>query len=403
VQSVREAELRSRRILACTSLSTLLLAAGCSSSTGGGTAADTTDIVIGASLEVTGPGSEVGQIYEHALRLKVDQLNAGKTLNGRKVRLDVKDNKGDPASATSQMSDFAANGSITAAIMGVSSTIADGAGKVANTKKLPAISLAPVADVSKTTTDAQFLFKLAPNVDQDSSVILSTIPGYPGSLTNKSIGVVHSADDYGQKALDAFTAQVPTTGNIKLLKAELPADETGYVTAVKPVAPSTKAPEAVVVFASPNQASAAADALREAQYKGPIFLDAAAAGDVFYGMKTTTENVSLLFTQTMAIDDVIATNPATAARKQWFQDYTAKYGSYNGQASLAADAVQLIVNSVLRAGTATDRDKIRTSMEQISFDGLSGPIRMAPNSHTGLMPQGLAILAAQNGRWRLIA
>jgi branched-chain amino acid transport system substrate-binding protein len=261
--------LRSRRILACTSLFTLLLAAGCTSSSDG-SAADTADIVIGASLEVTGPGSEVGQVYKRALELRVAQLNASNTLDGRHIRLEVKDNKGDAASATSQMSDFAANGSVTAAIMGAGAKIAAGAGKTANDKKLPAIALSPVADVSKTSADAAYLFKLAPNVDQDSSVILSTVPGFPGSLANKTVGVAHSDDDYGQLALEAFTAEIPGggTGNTKITKVVLPADDAQLATAVKPLAPTSKVPEMVVIYAAPGQASAAADALRAAGYKG---------------------------------------------------------------------------------------------------------------------------------------
>lgn len=47
----------------------------------------------------------------------------------------------------------------------------------------------------------------------------------------------------------------------------------------------------------------------------------------------------------MVIDDVIATTPAKAARRQWFQDYTARFGSYNGSSSFAADAVQLIADA----------------------------------------------------------
>ena len=39
----------------------------------------------------------------------------------------------------------------------------------------------------------------------------------------------------------------------------------------------------------------------------------------------------MVFTQILAIDDVIATTPAKAARKQWFRDYTSRYGSYSGR------------------------------------------------------------------------
>jgi branched-chain amino acid transport system substrate-binding protein len=109
----------------------------------------------------------------------------------------------------------------------------------------------------------------------------------------------------------------------------------------------------------------------------------------------------LVFVPTLAIDDVIATTPAKAARKQWFEDYTSRYGVYQGQASFAADAVRLIADAVNRAGS-TERSMLRSRLESTRTDGLSGPIRITPNNHSGLMPQALTVLIARNGRWRLL-
>jgi branched-chain amino acid transport system substrate-binding protein len=107
----------------------------------------------------------------------------------------------------------------------------------------------------------------------------------------------------------------------------------------------------------------------------------------------------MVFTQILAIDDVLATTPAKAARKQWFRDYTSRYGTYSGVAAFAADATDLIADAVERAGD--DRSRIRDILETSQIDGLSGPIRLTPDNHSGLMPQALALLVARSGRWRL--
>src|SRR5687768_16443925 len=101
------------------------------------------------------------------------------------------------------------------------------------------------------------------------------------------------------------------------------------------------------------------------------------------------------------MDDVIATTPAKAARKQWFEAYTARYGAYHGQASFAADALDLVVAAVGQAGT-TNRTSVRNVLESMETDGLSGPIRLTPANHSGLMPQALEMLVAKGGRWRLL-
>ena len=111
------------------------------------------------------------------------------------------------------------------------------------------------------------------------------------------------------------------------------------------------------------------------------------------------DSARLVFTPSFVIDDVIATTPAKAAQKQWFRDYTTRYGTYAGPASFAADAVQLVATAAVRAGD--DRDRLRAVMETTQLDGLSGPIRMTPDNHSGLMPQALTILVARDNRWRL--
>jgi branched-chain amino acid transport system substrate-binding protein len=156
-----------------------------------------------------------------------------------------------------------------------------------------------------------------------------------------------------------------------------------------------------MVLTGPDQAQLAATSAKAAGFTGHLYFDAAAASDQFIAPDAVaaTDNASMIFTQTLAIDDVIATTPAKAARKQWFRDYTSRYGSYSGVAAFAADAVDLVAAAVARVGD--DRDRIRDILETSQIDGLSGPIRFTPDSHTGLMPQALTMLVARSGRWRL--
>jgi branched-chain amino acid transport system substrate-binding protein len=161
-------------------------------------------------------------------------------------------------------------------------------------------------------------------------------------------------------------------------------------------------PNAVVIWSAPAQAGQVAAAVREAGHRGPLYLDSGAAGSLFLpGPAAAVEGASLVFPQTLAMDDVIATTPAKAARKQWFEDYTSRYGGYHGHSSFAADAVALVVVGVNRIGRV-DRRAVRDSLESMEADGLSGPIRLTPANHSGLMPQALTVLVARGGRWRLL-
>jgi branched-chain amino acid transport system substrate-binding protein len=402
VPSTREAELRCKRIFAFAPVPLLLIATACTPSES--SSVDRTDIVIAASLELTGSNADVGHAYENALRLKVDQINASGAAHQRRLVLKVRDNRGDAELVTNQVAEFGADPSVTAIITGSCSECAMKAANVANDRAVPTFALAPASKVATPVAERKFMFKLAPNVDHDAAALYGELSQSSPAIT--SLGVLASTDAYGDDARDAITHQLEQSP-IKITPppAQFKPGDNDLGPAARVITLAKPVPDAVVVLAFPNQAVLAIVALRAAGYKGRIFLDASAAGPLFLpsAVATAAENTHLVFTSTLAIDDLIATTPANAARKQWFRDYTARYGSYYAQASFAADAVQLISDAVVRAGSATNRAAIRNAAEAIQFDGLSGPIRMAPDNHSGLMPQSLTMLVARGGRWRLVA
>jgi branched-chain amino acid transport system substrate-binding protein len=390
----REAELRCKRMLAFTSLLPVLAVAGCT--TIEQSPSDKTDIVIAASLELSGGLADVGKTYENALRLKVEQINAGRAPNARKVTLRIDDNRTDPAVATSQISGYAADQKVSAIIAGGSSESILAAVETINRRGVPTIALAPASQVGSPVADRKYIFKLAPNANHSASTLVPNL----AAAGVKSIRFLATNDAYGRDAVEVMKRETINAGMKDNNVDWIAGGDADHAPAARAVV-QAKA-DAVIVLAGPTTASGAVNALKEAQFKGRIALDAIAAGPLFLtGAAAAQEGALLVFTQTLAIDDVIGTTPGKAARKQWFQDYTARYGGYQAQASFAADAAQLIVDAVDRVGSATSREALRAALESVRTDGLSGPIRLNPGDHSGLMPQSLAMLVARNGRWRL--
>ena len=161
-------------------------------------------------------------------------------------------------------------------------------------------------------------------------------------------------------------------------------------------------PDAVVVLAFAAMAAQIGKDLRDLRYKGRLFLGGASADSLFLTgtAASALDGAGLVFTPTLVSDDIIATSPAKATRMAWFRDYLSKYGTYAAYASFPADAVQLVVQAINQVD-GTDRDALRTAIETSNMDGLSGPIRLTPANHSGLMPQAVTMLVAANGRWRL--
>ncbi|SCL13275.1 amino acid/amide ABC transporter substrate-binding protein, HAAT family [Micromonospora rhizosphaerae] len=365
----------------------------------GGDQRDTSRIVIAADLELSGASAAVGKVYQRALELKVEQLNSSGALGGRKIELKVKDNRSDASESLRNINDFSNDSHVSAIIMGGCNECAVGAVRTIDEKRIPTIALASAGAITDPVAQRRYVFKLAPNAADNAAAL--TV-----ELTRRNIrkvALLHGADNYGQEGLTALRGQFGKAG-IRLLDAEAvrptDTDVSGQVTQLV-----ENSPQALVVWTPPEQAALAVDNARRDRFTGSFFFDASAAGELFLGgAARSAEQTTLVFTQTMVIDDVIATTPAKAARRQWFQDYTARFGGYHGFSSFAADAVQLIADAELRAGAGSgtvNRKVLRDVLETAQLDGLSGPIRMTPDNHSGLMPQALTTLVARGGRWHL--
>jgi branched-chain amino acid transport system substrate-binding protein len=175
-----------------------------------------------------------------------------------------------------------------------------------------------------------------------------------------------------------------------------PAAVANRIVKVKP------AVQAVVIVAAPGPATAMAKALRAGGFEGRLMFGSASADSLFLTGESggILNGAALVFTPTFVSDDIIATSPAKSNRVAWFQDYLSTFGTYNAYASFAADAVGVVVKAIGQINS-TDRDNLRTAIETTTLDGLSGPIRITPANHSGLMPQAVTLLVAANGRWRL--
>lgn len=381
---------RSALLAATVSAALLASAAGCDSAS---EPESKGDIVIAADLELSGAAAAVGTAYERALRLKVEQINSTGVLGGRSVRLEVRDNRSDKTLSTSNVSEFTSNPAVTAIITGACGDCAVAVAKPANDAKVPTISLAPVIGAVTPVTERQYVFKVGANPADSAAVIAGELRD--ANVTR--VALLGTDDLYGRDGQTAMRNELDANEPAKIVAtAQFKATDTDVNEQVRTVLDST--PNALVVWAFSEQAQRVAASARAAGYRGPIYFDAAAAGELF--MAQPPQNTTLVFTQTMAIDDVIATNPAKAARKQWFGDYTSRYGSYFGPASFAADALQLLVDAINQSGS-TDRAAVRAALESVKVDGLSGPLRITPDNHSALMPQALVALEANSGRWRL--
>ena len=370
---------------------------GCQSS---GEEQDTGEIVIAADLELSGVSAELGTTYQRALELKVEQINESGVLGARKLRLEVKDNRSDPSESLRNITDFTSDPAVTAIIMGSCNECVTGAARTIAEKRVPTIALASASEVVNPVTERRYLFKLGPNAADNAAMLVAELK----RQRIRDVGLLHTSDSYGREGQEAVTAELKKAG-IKLVETrQIKVTDTNVSQAVRAL--TEEQPAALIIWTSAEQATLAAVDARNLGYDGKLFFDAGAADALFLSSEAAkaADGAVMVFTETMVIDDVIANTPAKALRKQWFRNYTSRFGGYAGYSSFAADALQLVVDAIMRSGGSAEevqRETVRDVLETLRLDGLSGPIRMTPDNHSGLMPQALTMLVARSGRWRL--
>ena len=372
----------------------LLFAAGCSPA-----APAPEEVVIGADLELSGSGANVGKVYEQAMRLRVEQLNHDGILGNRHLSLVVRDNRSDPATSAANIKALAGDPSIRALVTGACGQCIVDSAKVVNDIGIPTIALARPINVSQPVAERKFIFKLAPNVDDDATVLTSELAA--GGL--QRVAVVAPDDQFGTDAIDALNRKFSRSGGVAAgITERIPVAGADLAATASRIVKVRPAVQAAVILAYSPSAAQMAQALRTEGFTGRLMFGSAAADGLFLSNDTASamDGAGLVFTPTLVSDDIIATSPAKANRVAWFRDYLSTYGTYSAYASFAADGVGLVVSAITQTGR-TDRESLRTTIETLQMDGLSGPIRLTPANHSGLMPQAVTLLVAANGRWRL--
>ncbi len=353
------------------------------------------EIKIGASIELSGATASIGTAYERALKLKVEQINKAGGVEGRKINLVIRDNQTNPDEGLKNIIHFIEKEKVSAVISGGCSACVVNAKAFANEKKVPIIALGSASAITTPIDQSKFIFKIAPTPAEDADGIIAALKRKGA----KSIGLISVKNVYGQEGKAQITAKAKAAG-IEIAGAEEfgPEDKDMTNQVGKLVA---NTPDAIVAWAVMPAAGLIAQEIRATKFTGGVYLDAGAGAELFVqGAQGAAEGTFMVFPGILAINDAVATIPQVAAQKVWFKDYASTYGHYSGFASFAADAVQMIADAAAETN-GTNPERLRDELEQMALDGTTGPIRMAPENHSGLQPEALKILVVKNGEWRL--
>jgi branched-chain amino acid transport system substrate-binding protein len=393
-----------RRGLLLASTSSLFLAAcgrGDENDRSGPTSKGPQDLAIGASLELTGAGAALGVLQERALRITLETLNEEGVPVGnlrRKIRLVVQDNGSNPKTAAEQAADMVNREQVHALVGGTLAETSLSMIGVAQEAQVPFISLAAADEIVLPLPQRTFIYKLTP----DASDIARQLARLISSQRLKKVVLLAAPGLHGNSGVRAMTGALDTVGVNLNKTVRLPATGADFTAAASRVANSK--PDAVTVWATAPSSGAAARALRDAGYQGPIFFDAGAVAEETLSAENAAAVEGSFVVHPMALSGSSLTNTTSAglARRDFVFRYIQEHGSFSGFAPYASDAVHLIANSA-RLANSVDRGRLRVYLARQVTEGIAGSYAFAPIRHGGMEPDSLGVFTVSRGEWTRIS
>ncbi len=181
-----------------------LAACGDAGGAGGG-GSDTETAKIGVLLPLTGENAENGLQIRNATELYVEQFNEAD--HGFEIELVVRDDRGEPKTATNIAREFAQDDDIIAVLGSFTSTASMAAAPIFDQAGIPVIS--PTSSHPEYTDLGEFVFRGTPTQDLEATYIAEYLLD---NLGMESPAIVYRQDDWGNAAAAAFEAGVDANG-----------------------------------------------------------------------------------------------------------------------------------------------------------------------------------------------
>ncbi|SNT19224.1 branched-chain amino acid transport system substrate-binding protein [Asanoa hainanensis] len=386
-----------RRGLLVATAGTLFTAACGSDDTNspGPTTRGSEELIIGASLELTGPGAAHGVLQERALRITVDTLNEEGVPVGnlrRKIKMIYRDNGSRPETAAQHATEFIQKENVHAMLGGVLAETSLAMLTVAQTEQVPFISLASASNIVTPLTARTYIYRLQPNAEDIARMMRDLL----ADRDLGTVGVAYSGGAYGKGGVAALRAAL---GSSIKVESVLPTTGTSVDEAIAKVV--EKNPAAVIIWAQAPDSGAAMAALRAASYGGQIIFDPGGVADDTFSSQDRqrqAEKALAVHPASLAGTSLTDTTMADLDRRDFIYRYIQKHGAFRGFAPYSSDAVRLLANAA-RLGRSVDRGRIRVYLENLITEGIAGSYEFQPIKHGGMTADSLAIFQATNGAW----
>ncbi len=341
-------------------------------------------ITIGTVTTNSGTAAAYGEAEVKGFELAVSEINAKGGINGKKVKLESMDDKGDATEASNAFNKLAGDNSVLGVVGPTISSTTAAVAPLADQSKLPAIAPAATSDSIET---GGYMFRTCFKDSYQGEIAAKFAAE---TLKVKKVAVLYgTGDPYSSGVGKAFAAAAKKAGlDVVAEENSSSADDTEYSSQLQKI----QAAGAEFLYAPYYYSVAGPYIIPQARSVG--FEGYVMGPDGYDGLKLTGDKSQYnktYYTTHYSADDNTNTK---------VQDFIKSYKSKNNAepntfAALGYDTIYMIKQAIEKAGENATREDVRNAVAGMTFDGVTGKFTM---DKSGSPTKSVTVLEMKDGK-----
>ena len=341
-------------------------------------------ITIGTVTTNSGTAAAYGEAEVKGFELAVSEINAKGGINGKKVKLESMDDKGDATEASNAYNKLAGDNSVLGVVGPTISATTAAVAPLADQSKLVTIAPAATSDSIET---GNYLFRTCFKDSYQGEVAARFAAE---NLKVKKVAVLYgTGDPYSSGVGEAFAKAAEKLGlEVVDKESSSSADDTEYSAQLQKI----QASGAELLYAPYYYSVAGPYIIPQARSVG--FEGYVMGPDGYDGLKLTGDKSQYnktYYTTHYSADDNTNTK---------VQDFIKSYKSKNNAepntfAALGYDTIYMIKQAIEKAGENATREDVRNAVAGMTFDGVTGKFTM---DKSGSPTKSVTVLEMKDGK-----
>ncbi len=341
-------------------------------------------ITIGTVTTNSGTAAAYGEAEVKGFELAVSEINAKGGINGKKVKLESMDDKGDATEASNAYNKLAGDNNVLAVAGPTISATTAAVAPLADQSKLVTIAPAATSDSIET---GNYLFRTCFKDSYQGEVAARFAAE---NLKVKKVAVLYgTGDPYSSGVGEAFAKAAEKLGlEVVDKESSSSADDTEYSAQLQKI----QASGAELLYAPYYYSVAGPYIIPQARSVG--FEGYVMGPDGYDGLKLTGDKSQYnktYYTTHYSVDDNTNTK---------VQDFIKSYKSKNNAepntfAALGYDTIYMIKQAIEKAGENATREDVRNAVAGMTFDGVTGKFTM---DKSGSPTKSVTVLEMKDGK-----